>query len=48
MRHRPMHWQHSEYVVRWHTATTYELPGMYDTKNCYVQEGWNVTKSGHQ
>ena len=25
-----------------------ELRPIYDTKKYYVQEGWNVTKSGHQ
>ena len=26
----------------------YELRPIYDTKKYYVQEGWNVTMSGHQ
>ena len=49
MRYYPIHWQYSQLVVRWYIVTTYDLPGIkYDTKKYYVQEEWNVTKSGHQ
>ena len=40
--------QYSQLVARWHIVTTYDLPGMYDTKKYLVQEEWNVTRSGHQ
>ena len=48
MRYCPIHWQYSQLIVRWYAVTTYDLYTRCDTKKYYVQEEWNVRKSGHQ
>ena len=43
MRCCPIHWQYPQYA-----GIIHNLRPTNDTKKYYVQEGWNVNKSGHQ